>query len=165
MNIGTIMKIITNQEEQDGILQKNMMNYKNFKEYSGEMSAVDLCDAIVEAKEIEIPANLKDLAETKHAELIEAVAEFDIADLFEEDGFITIYGNSSDYQGIRDALVAAKPDLTFVEDQVTYVPQTTVTLTDQKEIDQFNRLRSLLDDVDDVQDLFHNIVGLDEEEE
>ena len=32
-----------------------MMNYKNFKEYSGEMSAVDLCDAIVEAKEIEIP--------------------------------------------------------------------------------------------------------------
>lgn len=98
-------------------------------------------------------------------EAFEAVAEFDIADVFEEDGFTTVYGNSSDYQGIRDALVAAKADLTFVEDQVTYVPQTTVTLTDQKEIDQFNRLRSLLDDVDDVQDLFHNIVGLDEEEE
>ena len=52
-----------------------------------------------------------------------------------------------------------------MEDTVTYVPQTTVTLTDQKEIDQFNRLRTMLDDVDDVQDLFHNIVGLDEEEE
>ena len=98
-------------------------------------------------------------------EAFEAVADFDIADLFEEDGFITIYAASNDYQAVRDALVAAKPDLTFVEDQVTYVPQTTVTLTDQKEIDQFNRLRAMLDDVDDVQDLFHNIVGLEDEEE
>ena len=98
-------------------------------------------------------------------EAFEAVADFDIADLFEEDGFITIYANPNDYQGIRDALVAAKEDLNFVEDQITYVPQTTVTLTDQKEIDQFNRLRAMLDDVDDVQDLFHNIVGLDEVDE
>ena len=98
-------------------------------------------------------------------EAFEAVADFDIADLFEEDGFITIYAASNDYQAVRDALVATKPDLTFVEDQVTYVPQTTVTLTDQKEIDQFNRLRAMLDDVDDVQDLFHNIVGLEDEEE
>lgn len=97
-------------------------------------------------------------------EAFEAVAEFDVADIFTEDGYTTIYANSSDYQGVRDALLAAKPDLTFVEDVVTYVPQNTVTLTDQKEIDQFNRLRSMLDDIDDVQDLFHNIVGLDDEE-
>jgi YebC/PmpR family DNA-binding regulatory protein len=97
-------------------------------------------------------------------EAFEAVAEFDVADVFSEDGYTTIYANSSDYQGIRDALLAAKPDLTFVEDVVTYVPQNTVTLTDQKEIDQFNRLRTMLDDIDDVQDLFHNIVGLDDEE-
>lgn len=97
-------------------------------------------------------------------EAFEAVAEFDIADVFTEDGYTTIYANSSDYQAVRDALTAAKPNLTFVEDVVTYVPQTTVTLTDQKEIDQFNRLRTMLDDIDDVQDLFHNIVGLPEEE-
>ena len=97
-------------------------------------------------------------------EAFEAVAEFDVEDIFTEDGYTTIYANSSDYQGVRDALLAAKPDLTFVEDVVTYVPQNTVTLTDQKEIDQFNRLRSMLDDIDDVQDLFHNIVGLDDEE-
>ena len=97
-------------------------------------------------------------------EAFEAVAEFDVVDVFTEDGYTTVYANSSDYQGVRDALLAAKPDLTFVEDVVTYVPQNTVTLTDQKEIDQFNRLRSMLDDIDDVQDLFHNIVGLDDEE-
>ena len=98
-------------------------------------------------------------------EAFEAVAEYDVVDVFTEDGYTTVYANSSDYQGVRDALLAAKPDLTFVEDVVTYVPQNTVTLTDQKEIDQFNRLRTMLDDIDDVQDLFHNIVGLDEEEE
>ena len=97
-------------------------------------------------------------------EAFEAVAEFDVADVFSEDGYTTVYANSSDYQGVREALLAAKPDLTFVEDVVTYVPQNTVTLTDQKEIDQFNRLRTMLDDIDDVQDLFHNIVGLDDEE-
>jgi YebC/PmpR family DNA-binding regulatory protein len=97
-------------------------------------------------------------------EAFEAVAEYDVVDVFTEDGYTTVYANSSDYQGVRDALLAAKPDLTFVEDVVTYVPQNTVTLTDQKEIDQFNRLRTMLDDIDDVQDLFHNIVGLDDEE-
>lgn len=97
-------------------------------------------------------------------EAFEAVAEYDVVDVFSEDGYTTVYANSSDYQGVRDALLAAKPDLTFVEDVVTYVPQNTVTLTDQKEIDQFNRLRTMLDDIDDVQDLFHNIVGLDDEE-
>ena len=97
-------------------------------------------------------------------EAFEAVAEYDVVDVFSEDGYTTVYANSSDYQGVRDALVAAKPDLTFVEDVVTYVPQNTVTLNDQKEIDQFNRLRTMLDDIDDVQDLFHNIVGLEDEE-
>ena len=97
-------------------------------------------------------------------EAFEAVAEYDVVDVFSEDGYTTVYANSSDYQGVRDALVAAKSDLTFVEDVVTYVPQNTVTLNDQKEIDQFNRLRTMLDDIDDVQDLFHNIVGLDDEE-
>jgi hypothetical protein len=38
-----------------GIDLANNMDYKNLNHYSGEMSAVDLCDAIVEAKEINIP--------------------------------------------------------------------------------------------------------------
>ena len=98
-------------------------------------------------------------------EAFEAVAEFDVADVFSEDGYTTVYANSSDYQGVREALLAAKPDLTFVEDVVTYVPQNTVTLTDQKEIDQFNRLRTMLDDIDDVQDFYHNISNVPVDEE
>ncbi len=97
-------------------------------------------------------------------EAFEAVAEYDIAEIFSEDGYTTVYANSSDYQAVRDALLAAKPDLVFVEDTTTYVPQNTVELTDPKEIEQFNRLQTMLDDVDDVQDLFHNIVGLPSEE-
>lgn len=100
-------------------------------------------------------------------EALEAVmmADCEVEDISMEDGLTTVYAQSTDYQQVRDALVAAKPDLEFVEDLVTYVPQTTVTLTDEKEIAQFKRLQEMLDDIDDVQDFFNNIVGLPEDEE
>lgn len=40
---------------EDGGSRQIFMNYKTFKKQSGEMSASDLCDAIVEARDIDIP--------------------------------------------------------------------------------------------------------------
>ena len=41
---------------EDGVSIRHMlMNYKNFKKQQSEMSASDLCDAIVEARDIDIP--------------------------------------------------------------------------------------------------------------
>ena len=99
-------------------------------------------------------------------EAFEAVmmGDCEVEDIQMEDGLTTVYAQSADYQAVRDALVAAKPDLEFIEDLVTYVPQNTVTLTDEKEIAQFKRLQEMLDDIDDVQDFFHNVVDLPEEE-
>ncbi len=100
-------------------------------------------------------------------EALEAVmaADCDVADIVTEDGYTTVYAESSDYQAVKDALLAAKPDLVFDEDTITYVPQNTVTLTNEKDIEHFKRLQDMLDEIDDVQDLFHNIAGLPEEEE
>ena len=63
--------------------------------------------------------------------------------------------------------MASRPDprTPSLEDLTTYVPQTTVELTDEKDISQFNRLQTMLDDIDDVQDLFHNIINLPSAEE
>lgn len=99
-------------------------------------------------------------------EAFEAILMADIEpeDVSVEDGITTVYAKSEDYQTVRDALVAAKPDLEFLEDLVTYVPQNYCELSDEKEFTQFRRLQEMLDDIDDVQDLFHNIVGLDDEE-
>jgi transcriptional/translational regulatory protein YebC/TACO1 len=99
-------------------------------------------------------------------EALEAVmmGDCEVEDIITEDGFTTVYAQSGDYQQVKDALLAAKPDLEFVEDLVTYVPQNTVELTDEKEIQQFRRLQEMLDDIDDVQDFYHNVVNLPEEE-
>ncbi|MBQ3000956.1 MAG: YebC/PmpR family DNA-binding transcriptional regulator [Bacilli bacterium] len=100
-------------------------------------------------------------------EALEAVmmADVEVEDVLSEDGVVTIYAESSKYNDVKQALLAAKSDLTFLEDLTTYVPQTTVELTDEKDISQFSRLQTMLDDIDDVQDLFHNIVNLPAEEE
>lgn len=45
---------------------------------------------------------------------------------------------------------------TFVESEVQFIPQTTVTLTDEEDIKNMNKLIEMLEDNDDVQDVYHN---------
>ena len=40
--------------------------------------------------------------------------------------------------------------------EVTMIPQTYVTLTSEDDIKQMNRILDLLDDDDDVQEVYHN---------
>lgn len=100
-------------------------------------------------------------------EAFEAIimADLEPVDVSMEDDITTVYAKNEDYQEIRDALVAAKPDLEFLEDLVTYVPQTYCELSDEKEFSQLRRLQEMLDDIDDVQDFYHNISNLPVEEE
>lgn len=93
------------------------------------------------------------------------MADLEPVDVFTEDGITTVYGKSEDYHEIREALVSAKPDLEFLEDLVTYVPQNYCELTEEKEFNQIKRLQDMLDEIDDVQDFYHNISNLPEDEE
>ena len=47
--------------------------------------------------------------------------------------------------------------------EITKLPQTEVELTDEQDIKFFNRTLDLLDDDDDVQDVYHNGILPDEE--
>ena len=44
----------------------------------------------------------------------------------------------------------------FAMAEISYVPQTTVTLTDETDIKNMNKLIDLLEDSDDVQEVYHN---------
>ena len=46
--------------------------------------------------------------------------------------------------------------VTFLFDQETMEPYSTVTLTDEEDIKKVNKMLDLLDDDEDVQDVFHN---------
>lgn len=95
--------------------------------------------------------------------LIEADCE--VTDVVLEEGLTTVYAPSNEYGKIRDALSAAMPDVKFLEDETTWIPNTYVTLTDADDIRHFKKLKETLDDLEDVQDIYHNIEGLTYDEE
>ena len=53
----------------------------------------------------------------------------------------------------------------FLEDTVAWVAQSDVEITDEKAKEQFQRLLDMLAEDDDVQDVYHNVVGFDQSEE
>ncbi|TFZ40078.1 YebC/PmpR family DNA-binding transcriptional regulator [Soehngenia longivitae] len=71
----------------------------------------------------------------------------------EEDGY-QIITDPKDFSKVEDGLKEA--GYNFIMAEISYIPQTTVTLTDEKDIKNMNRLLELLEDNDDVQEVYHN---------
>ncbi len=71
----------------------------------------------------------------------------------EEDGY-QIITDPKDFSRVEDGLKEA--GYNFIMAEISYIPQTTVTLTDEKDIKNMNRLLELLEDNDDVQEVYHN---------
>ena len=69
---------------------------------------------------------------------------------------VVITGDAKDYGNIRKALTNAKPDITFEVDEVTMEPLQKVTL-EGEDLEKFNKLLSMLDEVEDVQNVYHNV--------
>lgn len=83
-------------------------------------------------------------------------AEVDVNDIEVEDDMITLYGNPSDLFKIKSAIAAVKPDVIFELDEITMIPHERVTLVGE-DLEQFQKLLSLLDEVEDVQQIYHNV--------
>lgn len=87
---------------------------------------------------------------------LEAGAE----DIEIEDGVIEITTDPSDLGAVRDAL-SEKYSLSSSE--VSMVPQTMTEITDENQIIQMQKMLDMLEDNDDVQDVYHNWDAPDEE--
>lgn len=70
-----------------------------------------------------------------------------------EDGVIEITTAPSDLGLVRDALAEK---YTLASAEVSMVPQTMTEITDEKQITQMQRMLEMLEDNDDVQDVYHN---------
>lgn len=75
-------------------------------------------------------------------------------DITEEDDSYEIITDPDDFSTVREAL--EKEGLPMLEADVTMIPQTWVTLTAEQDIKMINRTLDLLDDDDDVQNVWHN---------
>ena len=74
-------------------------------------------------------------------------------DFSEEEDSFEIITLPEDFSAVREAIEAEKIPMASAE--VTMLPQTYVTLTDENDIKQLQRTLDLLDEDDDVQDVYH----------
>ena len=84
-------------------------------------------------------------------------------DFAEEDDSYEVTTAPEDFDDVNEALT--KKGITFASAEVTMIPQTWVDLTDEADIKSMNKILSLLDDEDDVQNVYHNWNEPDEDEE
>lgn len=82
-------------------------------------------------------------------------------DFNEEDDCFEITTAPDDFDAVNEALSAA--GIAMASAEVTMLPQTYVELTDADDIKKMRRILSLLDDEDDVQNVYHNWDEPDEE--
>ena len=75
-------------------------------------------------------------------------------DFAEEEDSFEITTDPDDFSAVREAL--EKEGLPMASAEVTMIPQTWVSLSDEKDIKMMNRILDLLDEDDDVQEVYHN---------
>jgi transcriptional/translational regulatory protein YebC/TACO1 len=80
----------------------------------------------------------------------------------EEDAFV-IYTAPNDFHNVRETL--EKQNLSFLSAEVQKIPQNTVAVNDAETLEKIQKLLEMLEENDDVQDVFHNAELPEEEEE
>ncbi len=88
-------------------------------------------------------------------------ADCDVADIEYDDGMVSIYAPSEEYGKIRDALTDRLPEIEFLEDGIVWIPQMPVKIEDEEELRAFRKMINAIEELDDVQKVFHNIEGIE----
>lgn len=89
--------------------------------------------------------------------VMETLINADIdADIEADDG-ITIYGAPEDLFRIKEALKEIKNDINFIVEEITYLPKDKVELAEE-DMKQFTKMVEMLDEVDDVSNVYHNVL-------
>ncbi len=89
--------------------------------------------------------------------LMEDALEAGAVDFIAEEDVFVIRTEPNDLGGVRDDLDAK--GYTFVSAQVEYVANTETALTDEEDLKMMGRLLEMLEDNDDVQNVWHNLAN------
>src|SRR5690606_40093326 len=83
------------------------------------------------------------------------MADVDVTDIENEDGLITVFTPNTEYAKARQALTEALGDVEFEVDEIQFLPQT-FTAIGEEDRPMFDRFLDMLNDLDDVQNVYHN---------
>ena len=82
-------------------------------------------------------------------------ADVDVTDMENEDGLITVFAPNTEYAKAKQALTSAFEGLEFEVDDIQFLPQTT-TPVQGEDVEMFEKFLDMLNDLDDVQNVYHN---------
>ena len=90
------------------------------------------------------------------------MADIDVRDIEVEDGYMTVTVDPTQLDDAKTAVESLIDGVKFEVLEDKMVPNETVTLYGE-DLTLFKRLVTLLEDVDDVQNVYHNVENIDEE--
>ena len=85
-------------------------------------------------------------------------ADVDVQDISVEDGIMTVKTTFADFGKGQEAIEKAVPGVEFETCEATLLPDEYVTLTSQEDIDAYHKLMDMLDEVDDVNKVYTNVI-------
>lgn len=122
-----------------------------FDKYGGNLGTTGCVSFMFERKGI-IVVDKENI--TDEDEFTMAALEAGALDISDEDECFEVVTAPEDVWAVSEALTNAGIEVSDSED--TFVPVTTVELTDEEQIKNMNKLIEMLEDDDDVQDVYHN---------
>ena len=123
-----------------------------FDKYNGNLGATGCVSWSFDQKGVIVIDN--EDGDLDEDEVMMAALEAGADDLKNEGDVFTVYTAPEAFNDVAAALETA--GFTFVSAQLEMVPQTYVKLTDEKDIKNMTKLIELLEDDDDVQNVWHN---------
>ena len=83
-------------------------------------------------------------------------AGLDVIDIEMNDDEVLITGETNDLFAIKEAITSKLPNVSFDVDELTTVAQAKITLSGD-DLETFKKLITMLESVDDVQNIYHNV--------
>lgn len=84
------------------------------------------------------------------------MADADVTDVELEDGIITVYAPHTEFFKIKTIFADEMPEYELEVEEITWVPQTYTEITNEEDIANFEKFMMMLEDCDDVQNIYHN---------
>ena len=90
--------------------------------------------------------------------VLEALMEddVDVADIENDNGMLTVFAPQTDFFKTKTALTKAFGEIDFDIEEISFIPQTYTELNTE-DADVFEKFVEMLNDCDDVQEVYHNV--------
>jgi YebC/PmpR family DNA-binding regulatory protein len=85
------------------------------------------------------------------------MSDVDVIDIENEDGMLTVFAPHTESFKAKNALSEAFGELDYEVDEVQFIAQNTAPLTSEDDKAMFERFMDMLNDLDDVQNIYHSV--------